>query len=453
MTDSNSLLQKTLGTCTLECLLSQGGMGTVYLARQLRPRRTVAIKVLLPGSVFKAQAQADFLARFRREADAIAALDHIHIMPIYEYGEQDQLAYLVMPYVTGGTLREILIERGALPLSKVLPILEQAAEALDYAHERGIIHRDIKPGNMLFHADGRLLLTDFGLAKLLDQTGETFANAFPAHATLEREATQALPFAHLKHLISPTTQAIALGWLKEEGAEMTRKVNQHMSSMSSETVIGTPEYLAPERALGQPVDRRADIYSLGIVLFQMLTGQLPFAGSSAISTAIMHTEDKPPRPSILLPGLAPEIEAVILRSIAKNPMHRYNTAGDFARALREAAKYDTAVQGTNASLHPYQNSRHGYTALPKTALHIPKQIIIERQTPPPQAQSVSGVRNAVVVVLCSLLILVGIFASLAQGSSMQHPISTHTHKTPMAQPTKQPIVIPTIQPTAIPSNQ
>ncbi|HET8846070.1 MAG TPA: serine/threonine-protein kinase, partial [Ktedonobacteraceae bacterium] len=170
VTDKNELLGKTLGTCTLERLIGHGGMGAVYLARQQRPRRSVAVKVFLPGPALDDEARADFLARFRREADAIASLDHINIIPIYEYGEQNQQAYLVMPYISGGTLRQIINTRGPLPLNEALPLVEQIAEALDYAHKLGIIHRDIKPGNILFHADGRLLLADFGLAKILSET-------------------------------------------------------------------------------------------------------------------------------------------------------------------------------------------------------------------------------------------------------------------------------------------
>src|SRR5690349_17883296 len=166
---SNQLNGKTLGTCTLQRLIGQGGMGAVYLAQQSRPRRTVAVKVLLPELFTNPSGYSEFLARFRREADAIATLDHINIMPIYEYGEQDRMAFLVMPYVTGGTLRDVVAKRGKLPLSEATTIIEQVAAALDYAHQHGIIHRDLKPGNILFHADGRLLLTDFGIAKVLGE--------------------------------------------------------------------------------------------------------------------------------------------------------------------------------------------------------------------------------------------------------------------------------------------
>src|SRR5690349_366538 len=143
VTNTNALLGQSLGTCTIHRLIGHGGMGAVYLAQQIRPRREVAVKVLLPGLLVDQASRTDFLARFRREADAIAALDHINIIPIYEYGEQEQIAYLVMPYVGGGSLHQVLEKRGLLQLSEALPILEQAAAALDYAHAKGIIHRDL----------------------------------------------------------------------------------------------------------------------------------------------------------------------------------------------------------------------------------------------------------------------------------------------------------------------
>ena len=163
--DSSQLPGQTLGTCAIQRLIGRGGMGAVYLAQQIRPRREVAVKVFMPALLLDNEQRAEFLRRFRREADAIAALDHINIVPLYEYGEQNELAYLVMPYVTGGTLRELLEKRGILPLNDVVSIIEQAAAALDYAHEQGIIHRDLKPGNILFHGDGRVLLPTLDLRK------------------------------------------------------------------------------------------------------------------------------------------------------------------------------------------------------------------------------------------------------------------------------------------------
>ncbi|HYL41942.1 MAG TPA: serine/threonine-protein kinase [Ktedonobacteraceae bacterium] len=289
VTESNQLLGQTLGTCTLQSLLGRGGMGAVYLAQQSRPRRVVAMKVLMPGLLAETGVQAEFLVRFRREADAIAALDHINIMPIYAYGEQEELAFLVMPHVTGGTLREALEKRGRLPLNEVVPIIEQAAAALDYAHERGIIHRDLKPANILFHADGRVVLADFGLAKILDEAAEH----------------------------EDTSSVTSMG-----------------------AIIGTPEYFSPEQSTGNAVDRRTDVYSLGIVLFQMLSGRVPFTGPTAVAIAVKHTVEDPPPLTQLNPSIQRSVEAVVMKALAKKPEQRYASAGEFARALRAAAPHD-----------------------------------------------------------------------------------------------------------------
>src|SRR5579884_346268 len=245
VTNNNELLGQALGTCTIRRLIGRGGMGTVYLAQQSRPRRTVAVKVLMPGNFLDQQPRAEFLVRFRREADAIAALDHVHIMPVYEYGEQGDYAYLVMPYVTGGTLRQLIEKRGRLTLAEAVPIIEQAAAALDSAHAQGIIHRDLKPGNILFHADGRVLLADFGLAKMINDAQGSDSNG-------------------------PTA-------LTSAGA-----------------IIGTPEYLSPEQGMGKTIDHRTDIYSLGIVLYHMLAGHVPFQGSTPVAVAIKHALEEPP---------------------------------------------------------------------------------------------------------------------------------------------------------------
>src|SRR5712692_1760057 len=300
LTDPNALLGQSLGTSTIQRLIGRGGMGAVYVAQQTRPRREVAVKVLLPALLADQPARIGFLARFRREADAIATLDHVHIIPIYDYGEQEQVAYLVMPYVTGGSLHQLLDEWGALPLSKVLPILEQAAAALDYAHSKDIIHRDLKPGNILFHADGRVLLADFGLAKLLNETTEA-----------DHEASSGLT--------------------------------------SAGAIIGTPEYFSPEQSTGNPVDKRTDVYSLGIVLYQMLSGRVPFTGPTAVSIAVKHTIEEPPPLTQLNPTIPHSVEAVVMKAIAKKPEHRYDSAGELARALRAAAPDISSSQSLNAN--------------------------------------------------------------------------------------------------------
>src|SRR6266700_426931 len=165
--NAEALIGTALGTCTLQQVIGQGGMGAVFLAQQSRPRRQVAVKVLLPLTPLAPNQLAAFLERFRRETDAAASLVHPNIMPVHEYGERDGLAYLVMPYFSGGTLRDELEREGSMPLAKALNYLEQMASALDAAHTRTGIYRDVNPANILLTPEGRLLLTDFGLVKLL----------------------------------------------------------------------------------------------------------------------------------------------------------------------------------------------------------------------------------------------------------------------------------------------
>ncbi len=315
--NSNNLIGKTLGTCTLQRLVGRGGMGAVYLAQQSRPRRTVAVKVLLPDLVLEERPRDEFLARFRREADAIAALDHVNIMPIYEYSEQGDTAYLVMPYVTGGTLREVLEKRGKIPLEKALTIIEQATAGLDSAHAKGIIHRDLKPGNMLFHADGRILLADFGLAKVLKDVTESESN----------------------------------------GRFLT----------TTGTIVGTPEYLSPEQSTGNPVDKRTDVYSLGVVLFHMLAGRVPFQGASPVAVAIKHTLEAPPSLTRINPAIPANIEAVVMKAIAKAPDQRFASAGAFAHAFREAI--ETAKGLYTLSDHPLEQDTHGEHAASEYTTH------------------------------------------------------------------------------------
>jgi serine/threonine-protein kinase len=278
------LVGKTLGTCTLERLLGRGGMGAVYLARQARPARYVAVKVMLPQFAPNSEVYQEFLARFRREADVIARLEHINIMPIYEYGEQDGLAYLVMPYITGGNLRDVLAKRGKLSLAETIPYIDQTAAALDYAHAQGVIHRDLKPANFLLHADGRLVLADFGIARILD-TGAT--------------------------------------------------IFQTLTSTGS--VLGTPEYMAPEMARGESIDYRADIYELGIVLFQLLSGHAPFTGNTPYAVAIKHIQEPLPLLHPLDPSIPSEVDVVIQKATAKRREDRYSSARTLAQALQQAS--------------------------------------------------------------------------------------------------------------------
>jgi serine/threonine protein kinase len=322
--NTNELLGKTLGTCILKRLVGRGGMGAVYLAQQVRPRRTVAVKVLVPNLI-EHSSHDEFLARFRREADAIAALDHVNIMPVYEYGEQGEVAYIVMPYITGGTLRERLIAKPILPAHEVLQTVEQAAAGLDSAHSVGIVHRDLKPGNILFHADGRLLLADFGLAKVLGEVAE------------------------------------------QEGG------NIHTNTG---TIVGTPEYLSPEQGIGTTIDYRSDVYSLGVVLYQMLAGRVPFVGATAVAVAIKHAIEVPPLLTQFNPAIPAEVEAVVMKALAKSPNQRYSSAGELAQALRTAIMHGNP----HFSQRPPEPINAPMSVPDAQVLHPPRPV--ERKNPP-----------------------------------------------------------------------
>ncbi len=285
--DAKELIGVTLETCTLESVIGRGGMGAVYLAQQSRPIRTVAVKVLIPATAQDPDQQRVFLERFRREADTVAKLEHKNILPVYEYDEAVvrgvPLAYLVMPFIRGGTLREHIedMRRNGMQfdLKLVESYLSQVADALSYAHSMGVVHRDIKPANLLFHQDGRLLLSDFGIVRLQAMPGLTTVGSF----------------------------------------------------------LGTAEYASPEQISTGDVDFRSDIYSLGIILYELLTGTVPFTDPNPF--VVMHKKLNEPIPSIRSrrPDLPVAIEAVVMKALAKNPADRYQSASalaaDFSMAL------------------------------------------------------------------------------------------------------------------------
>ncbi len=297
--NKDNFIGKTLGTCVLEQLIGQGGMGAVYLARQMRPSRNVAVKVLLPAASQESTTYQEFLERFRREANLVARLEQVNIVPIYEYGEQDGLAYLVMPYLAGGSLRDVLRQRGVLSLQEAATYIDQAASALDYAHSQGVIHRDLKPANFLLAADGRLVLADFGIARMME------------YSTSGKTLT---------------------------GTGM---------------IIGTPEYMAPEMASGERIDYRADIYELGIILFQMLSGQVPFTGTSPISVVMKQIQEPLPLLHQSNPAIPAAVDAVIQKATAKRREDRYASAKEMAQAFR-AAIAQPATSGEH--LPPYEHS-------------------------------------------------------------------------------------------------
>ncbi len=307
--NAEALVGMTLGTSTLRRLLGRGGMGAVFLADQASPPRQVAVKVLFPMTTLAPDMLLAFLERFRREAAAASSLQHPHIMPVYEYGEENGLPYLVMPYVEGGTLRDQMERERALPYSTIVHYLEQLAAALDFAHERGMVHRDVKPANILRSGQSHLLLSDFGLVKVLVE--------------------------------EPSTR---------------------MQLSNAGLPLGTPEFMAPEQVLGQPVDGRSDLYALGAILYQMVTGSVPFVGETPMQVAAQHLQSPPRSPSALRPDLPVAAEQVLLRALAKRPEERYARAQELAVAFRQALQaagvsLQAAPAGTTPGTPPAGNTQ------------------------------------------------------------------------------------------------
>jgi beta-lactam-binding protein with PASTA domain/predicted Ser/Thr protein kinase len=286
-------------------ILGFGGMSEVHLARDVRLHRDVAVKVL------RADLARDpsFYLRFRREAQNAAALNHPAIVAVYDTGEAETAAgplpYIVMEYVNGVTLRDIVHTEGPMPPKRAIEVIADACQALNFSHQHGIIHRDVKPANIMISTTNAVKVMDFGIARAI---------------------------ADSKNSVTQTA-----------------------------AVIGTAQYLSPEQARGDPVDARSDVYSLGCVLYEILTGEPPFVGDSPVAVAYQHVREDPVPPSQRHEGISPELDAVVLKALAKNPENRYQTAAEMRADLvrvhsgeqPEAPKVLTDAERTSLlAMHP-----------------------------------------------------------------------------------------------------
>jgi len=275
----------TLGTYRVEALIGRGGMGTVFLAEHLQLGRKVALKVLPPNLA----EDPAFRERFIRESQLAASLDHPSIIPIYDADEREGILYIAMRYVEGTDLRRLLKAEAPLAPQQALRLLEPVSAGLDAAHAKGLVHRDVKPANILIEqASGRVFVSDFGLAKLVSAVGMARTGSF----------------------------------------------------------LGTVDYCAPEQIEGKPVDARTDVYSLGCVLFECLTGQPPFVKDSEVAVIQAHLADPPPAVTTLRPELPSALDGVLATAMAKNPPVRYEACGELTDALDDAL----ADKGTAATV-------------------------------------------------------------------------------------------------------
>jgi serine/threonine protein kinase len=291
---ADEFIGKNLDRYHLVERLGEGGMAVVYKAFDATLERNVAIKVILPYR----EHSEEFLERFRREAFALARLSHPNILKIFDYGEHEGQPYLVMEYISGGTLKEWMTSH-AVPWQRSAQLVACIARALEAAHAEGIIHRDVKPANILMTKGGDPLLSDFGIAKLIQESTET-------------------------------------------------------SDLTGTGVgIGTPSYMAPEQMLGK-VDERSDIYALGVIFYEMVTGKLPYKADTPVAALLKKNADALPRPSQYVSGLPESVENILIKALALEPQYRYQTMAAFARALEKLGSTVDPLQTSTTELSPEQ---------------------------------------------------------------------------------------------------
>jgi serine/threonine-protein kinase len=370
-------------------VIGAGGMSTVYRARDHRLGRDVAIKILHAQFA----ADHDFVERFRQEAEFAAGLSaHPNIVSIFDVGEDGDVRYMVMEIIDGRNLKDLIRDEAPLTTERAFAIGQAIASALAFAHQRGLIHRDIKPQNILVSPDGSVHVADFGIAR------------------------------------------------SAASSQVTR----------TGVVLGTAHYLSPEQAQGQPASAASDIYALGIVLFEMLTGNLPFDADNALAVAMKQVHELPPSPNKLNPDISPGAAAVVLRALNKDPGERYRSAAEFGLAMQQqeppSVEQATAVQPLAAASAVSQETT--------VVRHVPPPPV-----DPPNRPTALGDEQPPNPWRTTLLILLGvaIVAGLATGGFFVYGAATSKHATPTPTATAKPrpshtsTSTPTSTPTNVPS--
>ena len=398
----NELVSKRLGKYQILEEIGRGGFAAVYRSLDIKLDRIVALKVLAPHLVW----DKGFVARFKREAKTVASLKHPSIVAIHEVGEADGKHYIAMDYLEGRTLKQLIDEEGPLPLDRVTRIVEQLASALDYAHEQGVVHRDIKPSNIIVGEDDHVTLTDFGIVKATDGT------------TLTKTGM----------------------------------------------LMGTPQYMSPEQCQGREVDRRSDVYSLGIVLYEMLTSRVPFTADNTPSILYMHVHETVASPRSLNPALPQRLEPVLARTLAKKAEERYATAGEMAQDLQRVLTTRATIEEPPTLVAPkpptaVRLARRSFSLLPLMILMgallavltlAGAAVLVSRPASVRVALSASTSTTMLAAVseqARSTPALQPVGASAVEGTPTGTPKPTATYT---ATPTTEPSSTPTPTPTPVP---
>ncbi|MGB8213417.1 MAG: serine/threonine-protein kinase [Anaerolineales bacterium] len=391
----DNMAGKDLGRYHVIEPLGKGGMASVYKAYDSTLERNVAIKIIRSDAIVGDE-QSQFLARFQREARALAQLDHPYILKVLDYGEQEGIPYLVMPFIEGGTLKEKMGH--PMPYREAAALLAPIARALEYAHQLKIIHRDVKPANILISRSGAPILSDFGIAKMIGG-GET-------------------------------TQLTATG-----------------------VGIGTPDYMAPEQWMGK-ADESTDMYSLGIVFFQMVTGHLPFSAETPAAVLIKHMQDPLPRPSLFVPGMPEPVEQVLFKALAKDPKNRFPNMGAFAEVLEQLAHTDRTTLERISQFSAASEA----TVVHMHAVHPPAEVAAPIVVAPVHKKMAGWMVGLIifggVAVVVALIAVIGgayfatQYISRIKPSSMIPPAAVSTQATPLSTALTQSLSSPTqIPPT------